>query len=270
MLKKIEDHNYKIVIIDQIENLSEMEDKIGFLCNVPHVSKTALYKLLLPTLINEEKLLFIDGDTIITGDIGELFDNNLDDCLVGAIRDYNGYRLKKNKTGYSPQTYFNSGVMLMNLKKIRDDDYQSQLIAFRLNKQNEYMDQDAFNYVFRNKVKILSTKYNFLTPTLYSYDREDMEDVYGINFNIPIDFFMENVLVFHYAGPWKPWKYYNVHGSLIWNHYAKQILPRRLLHRRSFFNNIPYPELELNYDFEMRFIKKKKNGEPPMDVSQFY
>ncbi len=60
-------------------------------------------------------------------------------------------------------TYFNSGMMFLNLSKMRSEHTAFELVeAKKKISDSKFSDQDAFNLVFNNKIKILPIKYNVI------------------------------------------------------------------------------------------------------------
>ena len=118
-----------------------------------------------------DKLLYLDSDTLICRDISELFNIDISDYVLAAVRDlapvtdkYNpaGVRVRKFSEEYlNNGPYVNSGVLLMNLKKMAE--YENLL--FKTKVPLYYPDQDLLNAAFVGKIKILPLKYN-LAPGL--------------------------------------------------------------------------------------------------------
>ncbi len=74
-------------------------------------SVAALLKFVLPELLNEDKILYLDGDILVKEDLSELFHNNIEDYLAGVIID-SGSIYYKHQYVEKVEHYFNSGVML--------------------------------------------------------------------------------------------------------------------------------------------------------------
>ena len=78
------------------------------------------------------------------------------------------------------EPYFNSGVILFNLKKWRELDCENQLAEHALYSRAHYMspDQDLLNIVFRNRILCLNLKYNF-QPIHYQFDFRYYSKIWG-------------------------------------------------------------------------------------------
>ncbi len=161
-----------------------------------YVSKSALLKFVLPNVFsNKSKILYMDGDIYVSGDLTELYQTNITDVYAAVVPDYIAQAEGKDHLRLGLKNYFNSGVMLLNLKKMRQDNISEKLLTYKkTDPYKKYMDQDAFNKVFSNKIKILSEKYNFL----YLYHKYIKQK--GFNF-----LNSEDVLVTHFAGGEKPY-----------------------------------------------------------------
>ena len=153
-------------------------------------SKSMFDRIFLCDAVNEDKILYLDCDMICVSDISELFAQDINNYYLGVVRDRWVEELARressqfinilpNKNKYrnwkffllnclaikEPTKYYNSGMLLMNLKKIREDNIKAQLINFILDNQPTPMpDQDALNYVCKN-VRYLDSRFNFVLST---------------------------------------------------------------------------------------------------------
>lgn len=111
-----------------------------------------LMRLALPELLPEEKrALWLDVDTIVTEDIGALFDLDLGGCPVGAAREPEWSR--------PGRVYFNAGVLLMDLDALRGDLCRA-LIRQVNTVPMDFKDQDAINEVCKGRIWTLSPIWN--------------------------------------------------------------------------------------------------------------
>ena len=128
-----------------------------------------LFRLKLPELIEESisKIIYLDADILVNTDIKPLWDENIHDYYVAAchddgLGDFNGYM----SDGLVPASkYYNAGVVVCNLQKIRQDfDLFAVSTEFLLSHSDcPYVDQDAANYFFMDNVLYLDAKYNMFT-----------------------------------------------------------------------------------------------------------
>ena len=128
------------------------------------------YRFFIPRLFPMyEKGVYIDSDTILMGDIGELFDIELSedevlaamvDPKVTVIQEFRDY--VDNAVGVPHDEYVNSGVMLMDFKKMRRIHYLSEMVDL-IEKYNADLvapDQDYLNVILKGKIKHLDPRWN--------------------------------------------------------------------------------------------------------------
>jgi len=174
----------------------------------PYVSDAALLKFDIPQLLGQyDKVLYLDGDILVQGDLSSLYATDLEENFVAAIKDLLGsYYHFDTRTGVVP--YFNSGVMLLNTKKMRAEKTTAKLFK---NKANDrwrlLMDQDTFNVTFRDKALFLHPRYNLMyANNLESgWSMEQMGAFYGIS-EEEMRQTMEKPVIQHLSSQNKPWK----------------------------------------------------------------
>ena len=125
---------------------------------------------LLPETV--DKVLLLEADQIITGDITELYETDITDYYIAAADDLQS-SLYKKKIGMKPESpYVNCGVILYNLKKWREDNI-TEKITNVLNSGRHmlfYDVQDVINFTLEGNIKILPPKYNCTTAIfLFNY-----------------------------------------------------------------------------------------------------
>ncbi len=120
----------------------------------------AFCKLVLADYIKEDKVIYLDVDTVVTKDLSRLWEWDLEDCYVAGCKDYGVinslYFDKLDVTG----KYINTGVMLLNLSKIRKDEVIPMFFDILNKKELLYPDQDAFNLVCQNSIVYIPSLYN--------------------------------------------------------------------------------------------------------------
>ena len=132
----------------------------------------ALFRLLIPDLFpaDIEKIIYLDADTIVNLDIAEFWKINLEDKILAVVPEaFNGVPTEKSiplcvEGLVKPEDYFNSGVLLMNLKLIRREEktLYAGIKFITENTKYIYWDQDILNYCFSTQTIHLSRKFNFL------------------------------------------------------------------------------------------------------------
>lgn len=195
-------------------DLSDISKKIKSK-ELDRVSKGTLYRLMIPELINAEKIIYLDSDIIVNLDISSLWDINIDNYLLGAVLDIessrNDRRFKKfyESINVDLNRYFNAGVIIFNLNRLKNFKLLDKSVDFLSNKVNApHLDQTVLNYFFKNDdVKLIDKKYNIIVPDNLiktNFKENNIEGSKGI---------------YHFAGIGKPWNgIYSEYDKLYWKY----------------------------------------------------
>lgn len=151
----------KIIIFNYNKILDNYLDKNNANRNTFY-SPAALVRLFLSDFIKEEKVLYLDTDTIVLGDLTGLYNEDIKPYYIAGVLDKGilnmlDYLDSKN---ISEDDYINSGVMLMNLKKIAIDRIIPKFIKYLNKEKYKFPDQDIINIVCHKKIKLVDYKYN--------------------------------------------------------------------------------------------------------------
>lgn len=223
-----------------IAYLQELEDKyhhINFLpvkredfsASLPTTAAWTLetyYRLMLPDILPHEvdRLLYLDVDMIIDKPIKTLYETDFEDYYFCVCRDMgfiNGPTTIPFPDGRSELfkehlshnfTYFNAGMMLWNIKKVREKyNFQTYMeLARALNYKLVAPDQDLLNYLHWNQVKFLDE---------YRYD---LFSKMAYNSGVHYEDIKRETTIIHFAGM-KPWEGQYIHYDIeqLWWDYAK-------------------------------------------------
>ena len=172
-----------------------------------HVSKASLLKYYIAEALPElDKVLYLDSDILVLHDLNSLYKTDVSDVYLAAVKDPSWFfenthvlELNLEARGF----YFNSGVMLMNLAKFRQDDLLKKLEDFTNNNFRTYMDQDAFNVVVGDKVKLLPFEDNAMNFFFEYIDLPKLGEFYGRGWRDIRDVFAAANIV-HFASSKKP------------------------------------------------------------------
>lgn len=157
MINKYASENLTIEFVNITKNLEAISKKLYLR---DYYTKAIYYRLFIPNLFPQyKKAVYLDCDIVILDDIAKLYNHNLKDKVVGAIEDdvvavmptFGEYVEKM--VGVNRYKYFNSGVMVMNLEKLRKNNIEDKFI--NLLSQFRFIiapDQDLFNALFKGKV----------------------------------------------------------------------------------------------------------------------
>ena len=122
------------------------------------LKQVAFYRLLLPIMVNFERIIYLDGDTLTFKDLSEMFQLDFNNSYVLGTLDYYSYGV--DYLGIKSKKYINSGVLLINLEKIRNDKKYYDLIKITKKVRLTNDDQTAINYVLYPDIGFLRPKYN--------------------------------------------------------------------------------------------------------------
>ncbi|MED4954414.1 glycosyltransferase [Paenibacillus macerans] len=176
----VEGYQSEIIFIEAVE------DFLGYY-EGSYVSRTAYLKMkisnYLPSTVN--RVLYLDCDIIVQADIFQFENIDLANHYVAAVQDNNEKYARD--LGVPVEKYFNSGVLLINIQKWREDNISDKAFSYVMSPQNKRntCDQDALNFILWDKWLSLDRKFNYLLV-----NHEPVED--------PI--------IIHYAAKDKPWQ----------------------------------------------------------------
>ena len=184
----------------------------------PRYTEAASFRLLLPELLPEyDKVVYIDCDVIVRQDIGRLFhETHLGDNWLGVVFEAPIERQAERfrALGCDPMRYFNSGFLLMNLARMREEKVSEKLLEACRVSYLEFPDQDALNQVCQGHVLPLSPLYNGIRTFFIPKYRPDFERQYGKDLWDDV----QKHATIHYTGG-KPWQLFTVQIAAWWRVY---------------------------------------------------
>ena len=207
-LKKYESEDVKIEFISLRETLTKIKVKFHLR---DYYSIETYYRFFIANMYPQyDKVLYMDCDIVVLGDIAELYNNDITNLYLAAspeevmaeVKVFGDY-VEKALDVPVPE-YFNAGIMVMNLAEFRKDNIEKKFFEminrfrFRVTQ-----DEDYLNVLCKGKTKILDLGWN---KTAFKNDKFDDK----------------NLKLIHYKINWKPWKNRNVlYEEYFWN-YAKK------------------------------------------------
>lgn len=197
LTNQVEKYGHNIVFVNMKDAYKEENLKIA------HISHHTYYRLQLPKILGYlNKLIYIDGDTIVLGDIGDLFDFDIKDSYFGGVKapafDNKKHR---NRLGIDTSKYINAGVLLVNNRLLIKDKVQKKFEEL-LNNSYDCQDQDIINVAGFGKITLLPIKYNLMTKYQNTFSRFISE---GKIDKSEFDEAIKYPLIIHYADKIKPW-----------------------------------------------------------------
>lgn len=129
------------------------------------VTVQAWFRIKLPDLCKDlDKVLYLDCDTLIRGNLDELFSLDLTDKYLAGVKDVWGVSKYVKRLGMKSGVYVNSGMLLFNCDYCRKEHFFDKVVEFAKNNAKiiEFCDQDSINKVVDEHKLVISPKYNLM------------------------------------------------------------------------------------------------------------
>ncbi|RFU45992.1 DUF4422 domain-containing protein [Paraburkholderia sp. DHOC27] len=213
MLERIHPHA-QISFVDMSMQFLDIEAHMYF-------TRATFYRLALPEIVkNRKKLLFLDTDVIVLDDVSKIFDFDLGDHAIAAVKDLimhafvsqgvsslstvGGTTAMKYLSDYLEladdyDKYFQAGVILFNLDKLRTENLSERMINDLRHKRYWFLDQDVLNKYLARDVLYLDAKWNCVNLP------DDVSDALPSGLKVKYDRSIQAPSIIHYAGAQKPW-----------------------------------------------------------------
>lgn len=225
------------------------------------------YRMLLPEIFpNLNRVIYLDCDIVVLSDISELYKTELDGHYLGATLDpemnrlmfeqRNGQELWKSYLVEvlgleNPYEYFQAGVLVMDLEKMRRENFFAQCIdKLREIPKPRIVDQCILNSVLYGKVRHIDLAWN--VEWVIPLRRSDLAH------HLPADIYAnyiharKNPKIIHYCGDFKPWRNPNFELAYHFWHYAR---------KTPFYEKILFSNIENNSKkYTIGLIKKVENS----------
>ncbi|VAS28431.1 glycosyltransferase [Klebsiella pneumoniae] len=188
-----------------------------------HFSASTYARLFIPQLFRRyDKVVFIDSDTVVKADLGEMLDVPLGNNLVAAVKDIvmegfvkfsamsasddgvmpAGEYLQKTLNMNNPDEYFQAGIIVFNIKQMVEENTFAELMRVLKAKKYWFLDQDIMNKVFYSRVTFLPLEWNVY------HGNGNTDDFFpNLKFATYMKFLAarKKPKMIHYAGENKPW-----------------------------------------------------------------
>lgn len=214
-------------------NVAGMIKAYDLQTNNEHISVETYYRFLIQKVLPDyEKVIYLDSDLIIKGDISKLFAIDLGNNLLGAARDIDylgnlnmndGVRMKYTNEVLglkNPYGYFQAGVLLLNTAEMRKLYPFQHWLEIASEPKYIYDDQDILNAHCQGRVTYLNNAWNVMNDC-----GGRIQKVFTFAPAIVFDEFMaaySDPKILHYAGFEKPWKPGNCDQAELYWSYARQ------------------------------------------------
>lgn len=174
------------------------------------LTKAAYYRFMIANLLDTtiEKALYLDADTLCLRNIRDFYQIQLEEKIPAACSDLEE-QASCARIGLKNGRYFNSGVLLLNLKKWREENFTNSLLHYmKTHKDTRLGDQDALNKFLDGNFIRGEKRFNYLVVANYG-DQHAMQ-----------------AAILHYVNFIKPWHKYkkNDDRKQIYWKYVRQSL----------------------------------------------
>lgn len=182
------------------------KDRFKNLISYGRYPTSMYFRFLLPEILkDEDKVLYLDCDILVRRSLSDLFCLDIDGYSCGVVLDQQCDDVQITNRLRIDSQYFNSGVMLMNLKEWRTHCYTDKIIDYLALYPEKcvYPDQDALNVILSGTVKYLDLSYNLQEMWL------TMRDYARFNYKRypELDKAKINPHIIHFCVGDKPWYY---------------------------------------------------------------
>ena len=173
-----------------------------------YITQATFYRYMLPK-IPEERVLYLDSDIIIDGNIEEMYFSEFDGKYILAVEDMCLNHIIEHSYLEFPEMkpYFNAGVLLVNNTLWRENHLDEHLIQMTKQHLNViYGDQDILNIVLKDKWNLLDKKYNYQTGFIHGFPQKDenmSDEEIKIKYQKQASEIQPKII--HYTSKYKPW-----------------------------------------------------------------
>lgn len=244
-ISSLQREGFEIKFVYMKDGLESITDRVENRLRCDYFTLTIYFRLFIPDMFPEyDKGIYIDSDIVVPGDISELYNHELGNNLIGACSDKSVVdvpelaKYMEEAVGVNKYEYINSGVLLMNLKEMREKEFSKRFLTL-LNKYHFDCiapDQDYLNAMCNGKI-------------LYLDDNWDAMPTEGKK-TLP------NPKLIHYNLFQKPWCYDNIqYEEYFWKYAKKTSYYEQII---EFKNN--YSEEQKQSDRECLGVLVNKGG----------
>ena len=214
-------------------DVSQIVGQYQLSTNNEHISVETYYRFLIQKLLPEyDKVLYLDSDLIIQGDIAELFATELGDNLLAAVHDVDfvgnlnmkdGKRMEYARSVLkmqNPYEYFQAGVLVLNTSAMRELLPMEGWLEYASNDAYIYNDQDVLNALCEGRVTWLDYDWNVMIEcnnriaNVFSFAPAPVFDAYSES--------RKHERIVHYAGFEKPWKFPDCDRAELYWEYTRE------------------------------------------------
>ncbi len=204
------DH-FKVEFAPMKASLEAITDTMSNRLRCDYFTLTIYFRLFIPRMFPQyDKAIYIDSDVVVNSDIAELYNTELGNNLIGACTDLSVAQVPQlvnymeNAVGVPKEQYINSGVLLLNMKALRDEGLEEHFLNLLSTYHFDAIapDQDYLNAMCNGRIYYLDSAWDTMPEE-----------------NTPED---ESAKLIHYNLFSKPWCYDGIsYADLFWS-YAEE------------------------------------------------
>lgn len=218
------------------------------------------YRLFISEILSDiDKCIYLDSDIIVELDIEKMYKIDIADNYIAGVRDaivqeeMEIYKDYADKLGIvSMDTYMNAGILVMNLKKIREEKLYEKFLI-HIDRNYDMADQDILNVCCYGKIQFLPLKYNL--PKRF-YNR-----FYKLEKTVIADEEIKEIkrgnMILHFSEMYKPWDSVRCRGQEIWWHYARMTVCTEILEKIA--GEADKYSIQKDAQYLYKLVKDKKN-----------
>ncbi|MDO4589846.1 MAG: DUF4422 domain-containing protein [Slackia sp.] len=214
-------------------NVGSIIGRFNLTTSNEHISIETYYRFLIQSLLPfYSKVLYLDSDLIVEGDVSELYERELGDNLLAAAHDIDylgnlnmpdGIRMRYTRETLGmadPYAYFQAGVLLINTEEMRKLHPIETWLDIASNPSYIYNDQDVLNAHCQGRVAYLPYEWNVMhdcgnrIANVFSFAPAAAFDAYNAS--------RGDQKIIHYAGNEKPWNTPKCDQAVRYWEYAKE------------------------------------------------
>ena len=188
-------------------------------------TRAMYYRLLAAELLPRslDRVLYLDPDILVIRPVRPLYETQLGDSLLAAashsgLTGMSDYVNKIRLSNYEAESYYNSGVLLMNLPQMREEMRPADIFAYAREYEERLIlpDQDILNGLY-------GTRILGVDDSVWNYDARRYDRYWlGSHGEKDMDWVMDHTVFLHFCGKNKPWsRGYEGHFSALYKHYQR-------------------------------------------------
>ena len=223
-INKVKQNERRGFSIDFIDISDAVKNIISRFKSVYHFSIVTYYRLFIASLFPEyDKVVYIDSDVVVLGDISELYNTDMGSNILAAVPDQNIVnvdafkRYIENAITVDYDKYINAGVLVMNLAEFRKRDIEKKLTELIGSYDFDLVDPDQayLNYLCKDSIFFLPNGWNKISGPCPCEGKKN---------------------IVHYALYKKPWQYDDViDGEYFWKYAKSSPFYGTILQRKAAF-----------------------------------